>query len=430
MQKRILVPMDGSPLSDRIVAQVRRLLVRQDAEVVLLTVVDPTASKDDRLELDERVQRAKDHLNGVRDALVDQGAVVTVEVATGEPVATIVERARRIGAELVCMATHGRTGLSRWVRGSVAEAVVRSSTVPVFLANPNALDAAGGELRIGRILVPLDGSDVSVGVLPSVEAIARLYDAEVILLRVEWTVPMATYPAEVATLRPPREVEALLEPHRRRLEAAGLRVRSIAAYGPEASEILDAADREQVDLVAMSTHGRSGVSRWVFGSVAEQVIRHCGRPLLVRRVEPVEAPATHSPAAAIRIPDAAPVDLPHPPRVLGTQQIVGARVKDRIGGDLGRIEEVVVDLASGRVTYAVLAFGGVLGLGQKLFPVPWGQLHWRPGEACFVLVHKEHVRPDLDQRAPTVQPDEWRQDRQRVIDRMAPAVHSFYGWHT
>lgn len=285
MQKRILIPLDGSALADRIVDQVKRLLVRKDYEVVLLAVVEPDADLAVRA---EKQQDAQDHLQGIRDALVDGGAVASVRVVTGDPVEEIVAQAERLQPELVAMATHGRSGLTRFVRGSVAEQVIRACPAPVLVANPRALDGMGEgrELRFRRILVPVDGSDVSLGVLPLVEDLGRLYDSEVLLLRVEWTVPVAAapYPAEVAALRPPKEVEASLEPTRRRLEQAGLRARSLAAYGPEALEILDAAEREQVDLVAMSTHGRSGLSRWIYGSVAEQVIRHCTRPLLVRRV--------------------------------------------------------------------------------------------------------------------------------------------------
>lgn len=282
MKKRILVPLDGSALSDRIVRHVRRLLVRNDFEIVLLGVVDPKGGA-------MAEQRARDHLEAVRDELVADGALASVEVAQGEPAQAIVDCAARKEASLVAMATHGRTGIARWLQGSVAEAVVRACPTPVFVSNPMALDDDAAELDFERILVPLDGTEGSLGILPTVEAMARAYGSEVLLLRVEWTVPMATYPAELATLRAPAEVAQLLEPTRKRLEDAGVRARTLVAYGPEATEILDAADREGVDLVAMSTHGRQGVSRWLFGSIAEQVIRYCKHPLLVNRVAAAQA---------------------------------------------------------------------------------------------------------------------------------------------
>lgn len=285
MQQRILVPLDGSPLAGRIVKHVRRLLVRKDLEVVLLSVVEPLP---DPVARTRAVQAARDHLEGLRDWLIDAGAIASTRVVVGEPVELIVEHAARLQVALVAMATHGRSGLTRFMRGSVAEQVIRHCQAPVLVANPRALDAGGedGELRFRRILVPLDGSEASLGIQPLVEEFARLYEAEVLLLRVEWTVPIAAtpYPAEVAALRPADEVAASLEPIRRRLADQGIAARTLVGYGPEALEILDTAEREQVDLVAMSTHGRTGVARWLYGSVAEQVLRHCPRPLLVRRV--------------------------------------------------------------------------------------------------------------------------------------------------
>src|SRR5690606_4787778 len=119
---------------------------------------------------------------------VDGGALASVRVVTGDPVEEIVAEAERLQPELVAMATHGRSGLTRFVRGSVAEQVIRACPAPVLVANPRALDGMGEgrELRFRRILVPVDGSDVSLGVLPLVEDLGRLYDSEVLLLRVEW----------------------------------------------------------------------------------------------------------------------------------------------------------------------------------------------------------------------------------------------------
>lgn len=411
MQKRYLVPLDGSPLADRIVTQLKRLLVASDVEAVLLTVVAPDP---DAAALARKRQDALDHLNGVRDALVEQGALASVEVVVGDPVEQISERAAKIGAELVVMASHGRSGLSRFVRGSVAENVIRRSTVPVLVANPRAVDtaAATGELAFQRILVPLDGSDVALDVLPLAETVAKRYGAEVLLLRV--TAPPAAALVEGAYYPPmvfpsPHETAASLEPVRQRLAAQGIRARTLSGLGPEALEIVDIADREQVDLVVMSTHGRSGVSRWLFGSVAEQVLRHCTRPLLVRRVQQAQEEAARP--------------LPTPPATLSGRELIGAKVKDLTLADLGTVEDVVIDPATARVTYAVLRFGGILGIGEKFFPVPWSRLHWRPGDHAFVLQH--HGKP-RDQLAHAPHVTKRPEKDHTWIQQMAPAVHSFY----
>lgn len=279
MQKRILVPLDGSQLAADIVQQVKRLLVRQDYEVVLLTVIEPPGH-------DGRIQLARGHLEHIRDDLIEKGALASTRVVVGDPVAEIVGMAERVQPELVCMATHGHGGLKRLTRGSVAEHVLRRCPTPVFLANPIAVGTGQRELRFDTILVPLDGSGTSLEVLPLVEDFARLYESEVLLLHVEWVPPLVAPAHEVpAPLPPPPEdVRAGLEPQVRALAAAGVAARALAWHGPIARTILDVAEREHVHLVAMSTHGRSGLARLVYGSVAEQVLRQCETPLLVRRV--------------------------------------------------------------------------------------------------------------------------------------------------
>lgn len=417
MQRRILVPLDGSILADQIITQLRRLLVRSDHETVLLTVVPADA---DPSLVERAKQDARDHLDGVRDALLKQGALASSEVLVGDAAEEIVAHARRIEAELVVMATHGRSGLSRFVRGSVAEVVIRTCPVPVLAANPHAVDTSGpdGELRLGKLLVPLDGSDVSLEVLPLVESLAKRYEAEVLLLRVEWIVPLVTEGPFMtpAIVRSNDEISAALEPIRQRLAAQGIRARTLAGHGPEAFAILDTADREQVDLVVMSTHGRSGVSRWIFGSVAEQVLRHCTRPLLVRRVH---QGAEAQPRAAKSASE--PVH-----RNLSGRELIGAKVQDLTHADLGTVDDLVIDPATGRITYAVLRFGGLLGVGDKLFPVPWTALHWRP-DGTFVLQHHGRKRDELH-RAPHVPSAPATRSRLSwdFSHDLAPAVHSFY----
>lgn len=406
--KRLLVPLDGSALADRALTQVRRLLIGHDHEVVLLGVVAPGGD-----DLDERREAARQHLFRAREALVEQGATVTVEVAKGQPAAEIVACAARLRPELVVMSSHGRSGPSRFLRGSVAESVLRACPAPVLVVTPWALDAADeqGPLGFARLLVPLDGSPVSLEVLPVVELLARRYGSEVLLLHVDAPIHLLGEPGFVPPARAPEVVTAALRPVRDRLVAAGLRARLVAGYGPEALAIVETAEREQADLVVMSTHGRSGAARWLYGSVAEQVLRHCARPLLVRRVH----------AGQEADPPADPPRAARPPALSG-RELIGARVQDVTHTDLGTIDDVVLDLA-GRATYVVLRFGGLLGVGQKLFPVPWTALRAR-ADGTFVL---EHGRPREELRdAPHLPreragPHDWVHDRSLVA-----AVHSFY----
>ena len=139
-----------------------------------------------------------------------------------------------------------------------------------------------------KILVPLDGFPLAESILPQVAALARQHSAELVVLRVArahnfpWADPTE---AQVEVLR---EAEKYLGELEQRLKGQGLRVSSVVRYGDAAEEILDHTNLSGVDLIAMSTHGRTGVSRWVLGSVAEKVLRHSTHPLLL-----VRAPGVH-----------------------------------------------------------------------------------------------------------------------------------------
>lgn len=285
--RKILIPLDGSELSERILAQVRRLLVRQDAEVLLLHVVGAQeaggAAEEQQL---QAVEASRSYLERLVQDLNGDGATAHARVARGDPAERVLEVATEVGSDLIALATHGRTGLDRWVRGSVAERLLRRSPAPLLLANPHGVARGGGEARFRKILVPLDGSELAARILPSVRELALLYGAQVVLLRVEWIVPAtAHYPlAETMPLRTADEVAATLAPFREALVAGGVEVSAQVEFGVEAERILHVAETQGVDLVAMTTHGRSGLSRWMFGSVAENVLRHCTCPVLVQRV--------------------------------------------------------------------------------------------------------------------------------------------------
>jgi len=277
MVEKVLVPVDGSELAARVLAPVGKLL-EGSGRLILMRIVPERPPAEEEALLDD----AQAALNELAESLAGTGLAVETRLEHGDPATLILEAAERERVDLVAMSTHGRTGVSRLVRGSVAERVLRRCSSPVLLCTPAALEAdrvAGG---FARILVPLDGSELSAAVLPHVERLSRAYGSSVTLLRVEPFVP-STVPSPLV-LRDswdPAALEATLAPYRERLAEAGVDVTVRATLGIEAVEILAAA--EQADLVAMTTHGRSGLSRWWFGSVAEQVLRHCARPLLVVR---------------------------------------------------------------------------------------------------------------------------------------------------
>ena len=139
------------------------------------------------------------------------------------------------------------------------------------------------------ILVPLDGSTLAEAILPEIEKIARYTQARIILLRVcRAHVFPGRDPTEVE-IEVVRRAEGYLSVIRDRLAAEGFEVEALVRYGAVAEEILTHSSRNDIDLIAMSTHGRSGLGRWALGSVAEKIVRRSDKPvLLLRAKEPVE----------------------------------------------------------------------------------------------------------------------------------------------
>jgi nucleotide-binding universal stress UspA family protein len=144
------------------------------------------------------------------------------------------------------------------------------------------------------VLVPLDGSGLADRILPYVIAMAKKLSLEVTLIRAYSMPPdnyvvgdglyMDTLARELDVFK--REIDDYLIGKGEEIRAAGLsRVSPIAAHGDAAAEIIDCARNTQNSLIAMSTHGRSGVGRWLMGSIAEKVVQYSGNPVLLIRPE-------------------------------------------------------------------------------------------------------------------------------------------------
>jgi nucleotide-binding universal stress UspA family protein len=261
---RILVPLDGSALAEAVLPVVERLAADHEAEVVLLEVLEGQPIRE-RERAAER--QAGGYLEGALDALRARGVRrVRAAVWHGEADQAIANAATREAADLVAMSTHGRSGLDRLRFGSVAEGVVRRAPVPVLLVRGPALWDRGG---IERILVPLDRSDASEAVLPVVAGLAGPFDFAIELLHV------------VEVILDERQAEAYLARVAAALEARGLRVNATVRPGLPAEVIPAVRAETDSGLIAMSTHGRSGLERLLVGSVAERVLKSVSVPVLL-----------------------------------------------------------------------------------------------------------------------------------------------------
>jgi len=292
MIKTILVALDGSELAEQAIPITCAIATGAGAEVVLATAIVPhdgwTNGPVVRRWKQEGQVAATAYLKLRRQQLRKRDIRVRgVRVEWGRPHVVIGAIADEEGADLIAMTTHGRSGFARWVMGSVADKVLRTSRKPVLLVHSQdeAQTPEVREIQIKRILVPLDGSPLAESALPFVEDLAVSLHASLVLQDVVVPTPelsAAFLPYSTSILN---ELQAGAKKYvdgvAKRIAKQGVRVETNVAVGQAAETILDAAKQTGADLIALSTHGRSGPVRWIMGSVADAVIRHSDRPCLV-----------------------------------------------------------------------------------------------------------------------------------------------------
>ncbi|WP_248896739.1 universal stress protein [Haloplanus halobius] len=285
MYDTIYLPNDGSDPAEAATTCGIELARRFDAAVSVVHVleadvppmIDVEPPEDPGREaLDEEPRQA---LERAETQAADADVPCRTAVEPGRPHERIVERAAESDADLIVMGTHGRTGLERLLIGSVTERVLRTSDVPVLTTR------ADGTSAFDAVLVPTDGSDCAARATDHALAIADRYDATVHALSVVDVQSIAgayhggTVSAEfIDSLSRERQeaADAVAEQARER----GVDVETTVLEGSPGRTITDYADEHGIDLVSMGTHGRSGVSRYLLGSVTERVLRTFPGPVL------------------------------------------------------------------------------------------------------------------------------------------------------
>ena len=323
MYSRILTPLDGSDLSEQVIPYVRALASGLSLPAALVMAIEPEhpsigQALNPLLHSHEtethRAEHAQSYLDSVAARLRGAGVAVHSMVPRGEPGHAIVDEAENDPGTLIAMASHGRSGIARWWMGSVADRVLHMATCPLLLirSQPNA--PVSQETAPERLVVPIDGSETAEEVLPHVAYLAVALKIPVDLLQV--TISEAEYYQAMSMglrVLPPslpsfqsfsntleEEASAYVANVRGRLSRQGVAtVETRILQGNAAESIVDYAHTRPHSLVAMTTHGRSGVGRMILGSVAERVVRQSGGPvLLVRASRSSEVPLTGSPAFA------------------------------------------------------------------------------------------------------------------------------------
>ncbi len=287
--KRIMVPLDGSKLSENALAPAVALARASQAELILLSVpimkhvmVMPEYSGYATLlpeqSLEDSRYALREYLEHLRDKRLDDELIVHIEVVDGDEASVIVDRAFAETVDLIVMATHGRSGLSRWMMGSVTEKVLQQAHCPVFVVR--------NDKPIERILITLDGSAASEAALEPGLVLAQALAADATLLQVQSGQDYVS-PQEVDRLDTVEKglgmrlqdsvyyaAEAYLDYLKTRYEVMlDEPLETAVIDGPPARRIIQFIEDNEMDLVVMATHGRTGLKRWLYGSVTEKVLR-------------------------------------------------------------------------------------------------------------------------------------------------------------
>lgn len=289
MYDTILVPTDGSDHAVRAAEHGFYLGRAFDATVHVVNVVDVKSAGGlfdaggvDEAFLERLEARGEEDIDAV-EAVAGEGDDLVAAVVRGEPRDAILEYADEHDADLLAMGTHGRTGVSRYVAGSVTEGTVRLAGVPVLTASATDRSRMAGDYD--DVLIPTDGSEFAAEAVDHGIAIAEKAGARVHAVYVVDVGALATSPGYT----PPGQVIEHLESEGERAtnavaswaREAGLEATTHVREGYPARELLDYADEQDVDLISMGTAGRTGLSRYLLGSTTERVIRHADVPVLV-----------------------------------------------------------------------------------------------------------------------------------------------------
>jgi nucleotide-binding universal stress UspA family protein len=302
MYRSIMVPLDGSAFGEQALPYALSIVRASGAALSLVHVhrdqtvylVGPTPVVDATENVCQRASEGA-YLTALSQRLAAQAGRPISVALLDEPVAdALAAHAAETHADLIVLTSHGRGGMSRIWLGSTADALVRQTATPLLVIRPTEeRTSEGEEPHIEHVLIPLDGSELAEDILEHALALGSLTGARYTLLE-------AIDPNTVVYISPPAtvsiselEIERLREAAQKyldgvaeRLRARGYAVQIAVALAPPSTAILEHAHTNNVDAIAMSTHGRSGVRRLLLGSVADKVIRGAGTPLLIHHPRP------------------------------------------------------------------------------------------------------------------------------------------------
>ena len=299
MYSKILIPLDGSKTAEKVLPYARHLARKFKTAVELLAVIDiaemashMAAEKARHLDtlIEDGVRSSDTYLRKVANSFDATAVKCTVEKGLAQD--TIIEKGEAEPGTLITMATHGRSGLNRFLLGSIAEKVLRGTANPLLIVRATEPAQAEGEAGFKKMIVPLDGSELAETVLPTVTELAKTIGLEVTLFRT-YHIPYNAYAGDdgfyavkyddlIGSVRD--EANEYLDKKVAELKKLGVeKVTAASKEGFAGDEIIALGKKTPAGLIAMCSHGRSGVKRFVLGSVTENVVRHTNNPVLIVR---------------------------------------------------------------------------------------------------------------------------------------------------
>ena len=318
MFEHIVVPLDASKLSETILDYVTPLAKTLGAKVVLLHAVsdqyadafEGVASVSEEVAGLKRSEQdaAKAYLNGVAERVKADGVEVDTHAEYGSPTAVILNYIAKRRPDLVAMSTNGRSGLKRMIVGSVTAAVLPHADAPMLVIHPqdDGKQQPGGALE--NVVVPLDMSFRSESILPVAMELSKEMNLSVNLVtcvpepsRVYASTMPGMYPYSDDLMQQAEQTtgDYLAEVADNVKHEYGVDAGRELLHGSAASAIVRRVETTPNSLIAMSTNGRTGIGRWVLGSVTEAVVRSSGNPVLIVHSDDdgaLEAQAVPAPA--------------------------------------------------------------------------------------------------------------------------------------
>lgn len=310
----VMVPLDGSLLAECVLQHVVAIARAFDAKVILLRVLDKKQASEkaqlfDLVNWQINKTGAKLYLEKISTRLQKSGLRIETAVLEGLVAESITEYALKRGVKLIILSSHGRSGLSRWGISSVTQKIIFSAPTSVLIIR--AHQPATSELleqQYTRLMVPLDGSRRAEYVLPMVTLLARFHRSRVYIVHVVKTpemarqMPLAHEDLELSdriVARNREEAIRYLDQVRLQSPLEGIEVQTRLLTSDNAAAALhELADKENIDMVALSAHGYSGYNQWPYGSMVNNFILYSKVPLLIVQ----DLPAKEEPVVLDMVP--------------------------------------------------------------------------------------------------------------------------------